>query len=129
MIPINLIYRVLKAFYKVYNTLGYGFLEKVYESALAIELRQMGLRVDRQVPLKVYYGQQVVGEYFADLVVENKVIVELKATETIVQANVNQLQNYLKATEIEVGMLLNFGYKPEFKRKVFSNSRKALNEV
>ena len=129
MIPINLIYRVLKAFYKVYNTLGYGFLEKVYESALAIELRQMGLRVDRQVPLKVYYGQQVVGEYFADLVVENKVILELKATETIVQANVNQLQNYLKATEIEVGMLLNFGYKPEFKRKVFSNSRKALNEV
>ena len=129
MIPINLIYRVLKAFYKVYNTLGYGFLEKVYESALAIELRQMGLRVDRQVPLKVYYGQQVVGEYFADLVVENKVILELKAAETIVQANVNQLQNYLKATEIEVGMLLNFGYKPEFKRKVFSNSRKALNEV
>jgi len=101
----------------------------VYESALAIELRQMGLQVDRQVPLKVYYGQHLVGEYFADLVVENKVILELKATETIVQANVNQLQNYLKATEIEVGMLLNFGYKPEFKRKVFSNSRKALNEV
>jgi len=121
--------QILKAFYKVYNTLGYGFLEKVYESALAIELRQMRLQVDRQVPLKVYYGQHVIGEYFADLVVENKVILELKATETIVQANINQLQNYLKATEIEVGMLLNFGHKPEFKRKVFNNSRKALNEV
>jgi len=121
--------QILKAFCKVYNTLGYGFLEKVYESALAIELRQMGLQVDRQVPLKVYYGQHVIGEYFADLVVENKVILELKATETIVQANINQLQNYLKATEIEVGMLLNFAHKPEFKRKVFSNSRKALNEV
>ena len=119
---------IIKAFYKIYNTLGYGFLEKVYESALAIESRQMGLQVDRQVPLKVYYGQHLVGEYFADLVVEKKVILELKATETIVQANVNQLQNYLKATEIEVGMLLNFGHKPEFKRKVFSNSRKALSE-
>jgi len=121
--------QILKAFYKVYNTLGYGFLEKVYESALAIELRQLGLQVDRQVPLKVYYGQHLVGEYFADLVVEKRVILELKATETIVQANVNQLQNYLKATEIEVGILLNFGYKPEFKRKVFSNSRKALNGI
>jgi GxxExxY protein len=94
--------QILKAFYKVYNTLGYGFLEKVYESALAIELRQMGLRVDRQVPLKVYYSQQVVGEYFADLVVENKVILELNATETIVQANVNQLQNYSERCLIRV---------------------------
>src|SRR5262245_56478065 len=120
--------QILKAFYKVYNTLGYGFLERVYESALAIELRQMGLQVERQVTLKVYYGQYLIGEYFADLVVEKKVILELKATETLVQANVNQLQNYLKATVIEVGMLLNFGCKPEFKRRVFSNSRKILNE-
>jgi GxxExxY protein len=120
---------ILNAFYKVYNTLGYGFLEKVYESALAIELRQMGLQIKRQVPIKVYYGQHLVGEYFADLIVEKKVILELKATETIVQANVNQLQNYLKATEIEVGILLNFGRKPEFKRRVFSNSRKALDKV
>jgi GxxExxY protein len=101
----------------------------VYESALAIELRQMGLHIKRQVPIIVYYGQYPVGEYFADLVVENKVILELKATETIVQANINQLQNYLKATEIEVGMLLNFGRKPEFKRRVFSNSRKTQPEV
>jgi GxxExxY protein len=120
--------QILKAFYKVYNTLGYGFLEKVYESALAIELRQMGLQIKRQVAIKVYYGQYLVGEYVADLMVENKVILELKATETIVQANVNQLQNYLKATEIEVGMLLNFGRKPEFKRRVFSNSRKILSQ-
>ena len=121
--------QILKAFYKVYNALGYGFLENVYESALAIELRQMGLQINRQVPIKVYYGQYLVGEYFADLMVENKVILELKAAETIVQANVNQLQNYLKATEIDVGMLLNFGRKPEFKRRVFSNSRKTLNQV
>jgi GxxExxY protein len=119
----------LKAFYKGYNTLGYGFLEKVYESALAIELRQMGLQIKRQVPIKVYYSHYLVGEYFADLVVEDKVILELKATETIVQANVNQLQNYLKAIQIEVGMLLNFGRKPEFKRRVFSNSRKTLDMV
>lgn len=121
--------QILKAFYKVYNTLGYGFLEKVYESALAIELRQMGLQIKRQVPIKVYYDQYLVGEYVADLMVENKIILELKATETIAQANVNQLQNYLKATEIEVGMLLNFGRKPEFKRRVFSNGRKTLNKV
>src|SRR5262245_60963895 len=121
--------QILNAFYKVYNALGYGFLEKVYESALAIELRQIGLQIKRQIPIKVYYGQFLVGDYVADMMVENKVILELKATETIVQANVNQLQNYLKATEIEVGMLLNFGRRPEFKRKVFSNSRKTLNEV
>jgi GxxExxY protein len=121
--------QILKAFYKVYNALGHGFLENVYESALAIELRQMGLQIKRQAPIKVYYGQHLVGEYFADLMVENKIILELKAAETIVQANVNQLQNYLKATEIEVGVLLNFGRKPEFKRRVFSNSRKTLNQI
>ncbi|HEY6399879.1 MAG TPA: GxxExxY protein, partial [Blastocatellia bacterium] len=76
-----------------------------------------------------FYDQNLVGEYVADSMVENKVMLELKATETIVQANVNQLQNYLKATEIEVGMLLNFGRRPEFKRRVFSNSRKTSNKV
>ena len=121
--------QILKAFYKVYNTLGYGFLEKVDENALAIELSQMGFQIQCQAPIKVYYGQHLVGEYVADLMVENKVMLELKATETIVQANVNQLQNYLKATEIEVGMLLNFGRRPEFKRRVFSNNRKTPNMV
>ncbi len=116
--------QIIKAFYNVYNSLGYGFLEKVYENALAFELREMGLSVECQKPLKVAYRNQIVGEYFADLVVEGKVIIELKAMETIHEAHLRQLQNYLKATEIEVGLLLNFGRKPEFKRRVFQQPLK-----
>jgi GxxExxY protein len=118
--------RIINAFYKVYNTLGYGFLERVYESAVTIELREMGFTVERQVPLKVFYHGHLIGEYFADLVVDQKVIVELKAMETIQQPHITQLQNYLKATEIEVGLLLNFGRQPEVKRRVFTNDRKRL---
>ena len=103
--------QIIKAFYKVYNALGYGFLEKVYENALVIELREIGFQVEQQKSLKVHYGRHLVGEYFADLVVEEKVILELKAAETIIQAHAAQLQNYLRATEIEVGLLLNFGHK------------------
>lgn len=116
--------KIIKTFYDTYNQLGYGFLEKVYENALAIELAREGFEVAKQYPLSVYYDDILIGEYFADLLVDNKVIVELKAAETIVQAHVNQLQNYLRASEIEVGMLLNFGRTPEFKRKVFTNARK-----
>lgn len=116
--------QIIKAFYNVYNSLGYGFLEKVYENALAFELREMGLSVECQKPLNVSYRNQIVGEYFADLVVEGKVIIELKAMETIHEAHLRQLQNYLKATEIEVGLLLNFGRKPEFKRRVFQKPLK-----
>ena len=116
--------QIIKAFYNVYNSLGYGFLEKVYENALAFELREMGLSVECQKPLNVSYRNQIVGEYFADLVVEGKVIIELKAMETIHEAHLRQLQNYLKATEIEVGLLLNFGPKPEFKRRVFQKPLK-----
>ncbi|MBL8170949.1 MAG: GxxExxY protein [Acidobacteria bacterium] len=116
--------QIIKAFYNVYNSLGYGFLEKVYENALALELREMGLSVECQKPLNVSYRNQIVGEYFADLVVEGKVIIELKAMETIHEAHLRQLQNYLKATEIEVGLLLNFGRKPEFKRRVFQKPLK-----
>lgn len=118
--------KIIKAFYRVYNTLGYGFLEKVYENALAVELRACGLNVEQQKPLKVYYEQHIVGDYYADLIVGGCVIIELKAADSIVIAHEAQLLNYLKATPIEVGLLLNFGPKAEFRRKVFSNSRKRL---
>ncbi len=118
--------QIIKAFYDVYNSLGYGFLEKVYENALAFELRETGLKVEQQKPINVYYRGNLVGEYFADLVVEDCVIIELKAKEAINTAHENQLINYLKAIRIEVGLLLNFGQKPEYKRKVFENRRKSL---
>lgn len=115
---------IIKRFYFVYNKLGYGFLEKVYERSLKIELEKAGFFVESQKPIQVFYEKQIVGEYFADLLVENKVILELKAAETICEEHENQLINYLKATEIEVGLLLNFGKKPEIKRKAFSNINK-----
>ena len=114
---------IIRAFYKVYNTLGYGFLEKVYENAMYFELRKMGFFVERQKRIKVFYEEVEVGDYFADLIVSECVIVELKAAEALHIENEYQLINYLKATEIEVGLLLNFGKTPEFKRKVFSNKR------
>ena len=115
---------IINRFFIVYNRLGYGFLEKVYERSLKIELEKAGFFVESQKPINVFYESQIVGEYFADLLVENKVILELKATETICKEHENQLINYLKATEIEVGLLLNFGKKPEIKRKAFSNINK-----
>lgn len=117
---------VIKAFYKVYNTLGYGFLEKVYENALRIELRRMGFFVEQQKRIDVYYYSEEVGDYYADLIVNELVILELKAHEAIVEEHENQLINYLKATEVEVGLLLNFGKKPEIKRKVFDNEKKQM---
>jgi len=114
--------KIIKAFYKVYNALGYGFLEKVYENAMFMELESMGLSVEKQKQIQVYYEGKEVGQYFADLVVEGNVIVELKAAESLCEEHEFQLINYLKATEVEVGLLLNFGKKPELKRKVFSNS-------
>jgi GxxExxY protein len=118
--------KILKAFYAVYNVLGYGFLEKVYENALYIELTKMGLKVVKQQRIKVQYDSQEVGEYFADLLVEDLVIIELKAAEAIIEEHEHQLLNYLKATDKEVGLLLNFGKKPQFKRKVFQNTNKNL---
>ena len=112
---------IIKAYYNVYNALGYGFLEKVYENAMLIELRKMGLNVQKQVPINVFYENQLVGEYFADLIVEKLVIVELKAAESLCEAHEFQLINYLKATELEIGLLFNFGKTPQFKRKIFTN--------
>ncbi len=118
--------KIILAFYKVYNTLGYGFLEKVYENAMFIELESLGFKVQKQKAIIVYYFGNVVGEYCADLIVEDVVAVELKANEHIVEANENQLVNYLKATNIEVGLLLNFGKTPRIKRKIFDNDKKPL---
>lgn len=115
---------ILKAFYAVYNELGFGFLEKVYENSLAIELATLGLKVAQQVPIEVYYKEQKVGFYEADLVVNEAVIVELKSVEQLIDRHEAQLLNYLMATRFEVGLLLNFGPKPSFKRKAFDNSRK-----
>ena len=115
---------ILKSFYKVYNNLGYGFLEKVYENALLYELRNQGLDCEKQKPIKVYYEQIQVGEYYADIIVNECIILELKAAESIAEEHEFQLINYLKATEIEIGLLLNFGKNPEFKRKIFTNNTK-----
>ena len=116
--------KIIKVFYKVYNKLGYGFLEKVYENAMMIEMRKEGIPAVSQYSIKVYYENNIVGEYFADILVADKVIVEIKAARNIAVENEAQLLNYLKATDIEVGLLLNFGPKPEIKRKVFDNFRK-----
>ena len=115
---------IIKAYYNVYNKLGFGFLEKVYENAMMIELRKFGLKVIKQQAITVYYDEEVVGDYFADLVVNEKVIIELKAASALIEEHEIQLMNYLKATKVEVGLLLNFGKKPEFSRKIFENHLK-----
>jgi len=115
---------ILKVYYEVYNELGYGFLEKVYQNAMYFELKSLGYKVETQKQIKVYFKKQLVGEYFADLLVEDKIIIELKAAELLMNVHVAQIMNYLKATTIEVGMLLNFGEEPEFKRLIYTNDRK-----
>ena len=118
--------KIIQAFYKVYNTLGYGFLERVYLNALFIELVAMGYKVEKEKKILVYYFGKVVGDYNADLIVEEVIAVELKAIEALTEDNELQLINYLKATNIEVGLLLNFGKKPQVKRKIFDNDKKKM---
>lgn len=115
---------IICAFYKVYNLLGHGFLEKVYENALAIELKKVGLTIRQQESVQVFYEGERVGEYFADIIVNNLVILELKAAEALRNEHFAQLINYLKATDKEVGLLMNFGKTPEFKRIVLGNESK-----
>lgn len=115
---------IIKTFYEVYNELGYGFLERVYQNSLYLELKNKGLNVEAQKKIIVYYKGLKVGEYYADLVVEDLIILELKAADCIVVEFENQILNYLKDTDCEVGLLLNFGTKPEFRRKIFENNRK-----
>ena len=115
---------IISAFYAVYNSLGYGFLEKVYENAFVLELKKRGLTVEQQRRIHVFYDGHVVGEYFADIVVENHIIVELKAAEAISEAHTAQLFNYLKSTRCEVGFVFNFGPEPSFERRYYSNAKK-----
>ncbi|PKP11379.1 MAG: GxxExxY protein [Bacteroidetes bacterium HGW-Bacteroidetes-4] len=116
--------QLISTFFDVYNELGYGFLEKVYQNSIYIELKSRGYYVEAHKQLKVYYKNVEVGEYYPDLIVDDKIIIELKAAEYLVPENEAQLINYLKATDIEVGLLFNFGKKPEFKRKIFETARR-----
>jgi GxxExxY protein len=115
--------QIIKAAQDVHNTLGYGFLEKVYHKALLIELPKCGLLVESEKQITVEYDGQSVGEYFVDILVENKVILEIKAVKQINPDYEVQLVNYLKATKIDVGLLLNFGPSLQVKRKIFETSR------
>lgn len=122
--------QILKAFYDVYNELGYGFLERVYQNALFLELKSRGFNVEAQKKITVYYKGIEVGDYFADIIVNDTVILELKACDYLVDEFEYQLLNYLKSTSCEVGLLLNFGKEPEFVRKVFKNSnKKSINKI
>jgi len=116
--------QIIGAFYYVYDRLGFGFLEAVYRRALAFVLRRSGLKVDCERIVDVWFEDEKVGHYRADLVVEDKVIVEIKAAERLVEADRKQLLNYLRASRMEVGLLLNFGPKARFERRVYSNSKK-----
>ena len=111
---------IIACFYTVYNTLGHGFLEKVYGNALLAELKERGIDAKAQFPITVCYRGMAVGEYFADLIVEDSVIVEIKAAKVLLPEHEAQLVNYLKATSTEVGLLLNFGPAPEIRRRVFN---------
>lgn len=121
--------KILKAFYKVYNVFGYGFLEKIYERALMIELNKLGVKCKNQQPIKVYYEKEVIGNYFADIIVEDKILLELKSIKSLSIQDESQILNYLSCTEFEVGLLLNFGLKPQAKRKVFDNELKPYIRV
>jgi GxxExxY protein len=118
---------VIRVFYDVYNELGFGFLESIYEEAMLIALREKGLDVEQQVPVPVWFRGRSLGTFEADLIIDGLVIVELKAVKQLVEAHTAQLMHYLRATTIEVGLVMNFGQKPEFKRRVFENSRKGLD--
>ena len=115
---------IINAYYEVYNELGFGFLENVYQNALFYELQDRGFNVVPQKQMNVHFKERVVGSYFSDILVNDVVILELKAASTLIKDHELQLMNYLKATDIEVGLLLNFGKKPQFIRKVFSNENK-----
>lgn len=114
--------KIINAVYTVHSTLGFGFLEKVYQNALVIELTKRGIKADSEKPINVLYEGQVVGDYVCDVVVDNKVILELKALKELNDIYEVQLVNYLKATGMEVGLLINFGPSVKIKRKVFNHS-------
>ena len=116
--------QILRVFYDVYNKLGHGFLESVYHRSLVLALRSVGIKVCSKVDIPVWFRGHQVGNFVADLLVEDCVLLELKAARSLDSSHYAQLMNYLKATEIEVGLLLNFGERPEFKRVIFDNLKK-----
>jgi GxxExxY protein len=116
----NLTEKIIGAAYTVHNELGFGFSEKVCHNALKVELENIGLRVEQEKPVKVFYRDINVGDYLADLVVEDKIILELKAVKSLNEAHEAQLINYLSATRLEVGLLINFGEKVQIKRKLYT---------
>jgi GxxExxY protein len=121
--------KIIAAAYKVHKGLGYGFLEKVYKNALAIELEKAGLNYAQEVPLRVSYQGRIVGEYFADIVVDNKIIIEIKALSQIQPVHETQLVNYLKATGINVGLLINFGSSVEVKRRIYGFDNSEIEQA
>jgi GxxExxY protein len=118
--------KIIGTFYDVYNELGHGFLESIYEQALAIALAQAGMNVQRQVAISVWFRGQKIGDFRADMLVDASVLLELKAVRTIDQAHEKQLLNYLRATDIEVGLLLSFGERPQSRRFAYNNERKKI---
>ncbi|MDX9993216.1 MAG: GxxExxY protein [Anaerolineales bacterium] len=116
--------KVLRAFFDLHTELGYGFSEKVYENSLSLLMQERGLKIQQQMPIHVYFHGKVVGEYIADALVSHVVVVELKAVSKLNEDHAAQPLNYLKATDYEVGLLLNFGQTAEFRRKVYDNERK-----
>ena len=124
----NLTDRIIGIFFDVYNELGYGFLESVYERTMLVALQNAGLKAERQVAVPVWFRGMQIGDFQADLLLENTIFLELKAARTLDKAHEAQLLNYLKATEIELGLLFNFGHRPEFRRLLFDNPRKKIRE-
>ena len=118
---------IIRVFYDVYNELGYGFLESVYEEGMCLALRAEGFEGDRQIPIPVWFRGERIGDFKADLLVNKSVIVELKAARAIEPAHESQLLNYLRATPIEIGLILNFGPQPQIRRLAFSNERKKIS--
>jgi GxxExxY protein len=126
MLHYDLTEKIIKAFFIVYNKLGYGFLENVYENALAIELEKMGFQTVQQKNVKVFYDGYLVGNYYADIIVNDLIIIEVKAAESLRNEHRYQLINYLRATDKEVGLLLNFGKRPGIKRSIYTNDKKTM---
>ncbi len=121
--------KTIKGFYEIYNELGSGFLESVYEQALYIVLTGYGLNVERQKDITVYFRSHIIGKFRADLIINEKIIVEIKAVRNLLSEHEAQMINYLKATNIEVGLLLNFGNKPVRQlADIYDNYRKDIRE-
>jgi GxxExxY protein len=120
--------KIIRVFYDVYNELGHGFLESTYAEAMVVALEASGLAVAYEVPVPVWFRGKKIAQYYADLLVNTTILLELKAARTLEKAHEAQLLHYLRATEIEVGLLLNFGLRPQFRRMLFDNERKKIRE-